>query len=158
MPMTKEERAEYDKQYKIDNADKIKQSMKEYNQSPQGKKSRRIVSWKRQGIKCEDWNLIYEWFLSVTNCEKCDILLTKDKLNTSTTKCLDHCHQTGEIRYVLCHSCNCNDRSDNTSGTPNIYKRKNGYRYIKTKNKITHSKWFKTKEEAIKYKEEYERN
>ena len=141
--MTKEERLEY---------------MKEYRQTPEGKKSNRISHWKTYGIKCEDWNLIYEWFLSVTNCEKCDILLTKDKTNTRTTKCLDHDHSNGEIRYVLCHSCNSNDNSKNTSGIPNISICKDGYYYRKTKNKIIHRKWFQTKDEAIKYKEEYERN
>ena len=121
MPMTKEERVEYMKQYMIDNSEK----RKEYRQTPQSKKTTRIAGWKRQGMKHDDFDYVHD-------------------------------HSNGEIRNVLCNSCNVNDRTDNTSGIPNIYKRNNTFIYKKIKNKINHIKYFKTKEEAIKYKEEYE--
>ena len=167
MPMTKEEHAEYKKQYRIDNAEKIKEHRKQYridnlekikayDQTPQRKKTNRISKWKSQGMEHDDFDYVYDIFMNTTNCDACNIELTTDRQNTSTTKCLDHDHSNGEIRYVLCHSCNTNDNSRNTSGTPNIYKHINGYTYQKMKNKITHSKWFKTKEDAIAYKEQYE--
>ena len=58
-------------------------------------------------------------------------------------------------------SLNCQNRgiaNTNTSGIKNIYKCKNTWRYQKTINKKIFSKRFKTKEEAIKFKEEYEKN
>ena len=44
----------------------------------------------------------------------------------------------------------------NTSGYPNIMKYKTGWSYEKNIKKVRHRKWFKTKEEAIKYKLEFE--
>tara|TARA_R110000782_G_scaffold181989_1_gene272219 strand:- start:45 stop:497 length:453 start_codon:yes stop_codon:yes gene_type:complete len=128
--------------------------------SPTGIKSCKISSWKRQGIDCENWDIIYEWFLTITNCERCYILLTIDKKTTRTTKCLDHDHSTGKIRKVLCHSCNVNDRKTNTTKIPNIYYCKNAnlWLYSKTINKIRNYKSFLTKEEAINYKKEYEKD
>ena len=46
MPYTKEERAEYNRQYRLDNKEKLK----EYQQSPEGKKSSRISNWKTRGL------------------------------------------------------------------------------------------------------------
>ena len=45
-------------------------------------------------------------------------------------------------------------RQDNTSGVKNIYYHKqwHGWVYIKTINKIRHTKYFKTFEEAVEYK------
>ena len=74
-------------------------------------------------------------------------------------KCMDHCHLTGEYRNILCNSCNINDNSSNTSGTPNIrweYDR-NKWAYERKINKKKHIKRFNTKEDAIKYKLEYEK-
>ena len=47
-------------------------------------------------------------------------------------------------------------RCDNTTGIKNICKSKNGYKYEKMINTKKHQKWFKTLEETIEYKEEYE--
>jgi hypothetical protein len=52
---------------------------------------------------------------------------------------------------------NMGTRCDNTSGIKNISKHtKDGYTYIKAINNKRHIKWFKTIEEAIEYKKEYE--
>ena len=63
---------------------------------------------------------------------------------------------TGAFRNILCDACNVNDKINNTSGYPNISKDGNGWIYKKTIRKVTGSKWFKTKEETIKYKLEIE--
>jgi len=47
-------------------------------------------------------------------------------------------------------------RCDSTTGIKNISKKSNGYVYQKMINKKTHCKCFRTLEEAIQYKEEYE--
>jgi hypothetical protein len=114
--------AEYDRQYYEANKERLlekksqyreanKQKIKEYNQTPAGKKSRRISYWKYQGIKLPDdypdWDIFYDdEYMKTTHCEECLVKLTEDKRNTSTTKCVDHCHITGEFRNILCHRCN----------------------------------------------------
>ena len=133
MPQTREERLEYQRQYKINNKEHIKQWRidnaekiakynfnnkekrakynKQYQQTPQGRKVSRINMWKKRGIKLPDdypdWDIFYhEEYLKTTHCEECLCKLSEDKLRTSTTKCLDHSHITGEFRNILCNICN----------------------------------------------------
>ena len=98
----KEKRKEYMTEYINNNKEKIK----EYRQTEECIKITRISRWKFRGIKCEDWDKLYNIYLSQSNCEECGIELTYDKRNTTTTKCLDHDHETGEFRNILCNLCN----------------------------------------------------
>ena len=79
---------------------------KAYYQTEQGKKRYRIGKWKAYGVICENFDNLYDYFINCKDCEHCGIELTVDKRSTATTRCLDHCHKTGEFRNVLCHSCN----------------------------------------------------
>ena len=76
---------------------------------PNRLKTHRISGWKRQGILCFDYNLLYDLFLKTTHCEYCGMFLQgigRDQ------KCLDHDHSINDkfnIRAVLCKSCNNKD-------------------------------------------------
>jgi hypothetical protein len=77
-----------------------------YRATPRGRKSQRVFDWKRRGVK-GDLDKIYEEFLKQTNCEMCNCkLTTDDKIRRATTRVLDHNHDTGDFRFILCHSCN----------------------------------------------------
>ena len=109
MPMTVEERREYNRQHYQKNKEKKREYDRKYYQTPQGKKVNRISRWKQQGILSEDYDALYERVISTENCEFCGVALTVDQYKTKTTRCLDHDHESGQVRGVLCHSCNSKD-------------------------------------------------
>ena len=103
----KEKIKEKKKIYRLNNKEKIK----EYRKTPSCYKSYKISQWKRYGVIHNDFDKLFELYVNTINCENCNILLTtKDRHNKSTTKCLDHCHISGEFRNVLCHTCNTRRR------------------------------------------------
>ena len=98
--------SEYQKEYQKKNREKIKDYKKEYRQTEKGKKSRRISHWRRFGVIHPNFDELYEKYINTEFCEFCSVKLTEDKKTTLTTRCLDHDHESGEFRNILCHSCN----------------------------------------------------
>ena len=106
----KEKFNEQNKQRYQDNKEEYKEKIKLYQQTPLGKKSKRISTWKRLGLKCDDYDAIYDRYINTTNCDDCKCILTIDRYNTYTTKCMDHDHETGFFRNILCNLCNIKKR------------------------------------------------
>ena len=100
----KEKVLEYKKKWRENNREKIREYEKEYNQTETGKKSCRITNWKKRGIKSDDYNSLYDYYINCKNCELCNVELVEGLDNNS--KCLDHDHESGLFRNVLCRSCN----------------------------------------------------
>ena len=127
--------------------------------NPEYIKAHKINRWKRCGLITDDIDKIYDIYLSTTNCQKCNILLTTGK-NTLDRKCMDHCHETGLFRFILCNKCNRHNTDDkhtkNKTGEKYIsidYTKKNKLIRYKFQKKGEQSKRFKTLEEAIEYRD-----
>jgi len=134
---------------------------KEYRKKPSYIKSEKIRSWKFQGLKAtkEEMDIIYDRYLNSSQCELCNQDYSKYK------KCMDHSHETGKFRNIICHQCNlinpldikCN-KNNTTTGHKNIYEDKDSFRFKKEMKGKIYSKRFKTLEEAIIYKEQFINN
>ena len=72
--------------------------MKLYDSSDAGKKRMRIGKWKIQGIDIDykTYEVMYEE--QKGKCKICD--------NEAKSLCVDHSHETGKIRGLLCRQCN----------------------------------------------------
>jgi len=97
------------KQYVKNNPESKKESDKKYSSSDKGLKVGRISKWKERGVLSDDFDALHEIYIGTSNCELCDVELTEGK-RTSATRCLDHDHTTGEVRNILCNSCNAKRR------------------------------------------------
>ena len=127
-----------------------------------GNKKSTITSWRKQGINSDDFNKTYEEFSNTSYCEICFIKLTTgDNPTTATTKSLDHDHlikTSHNIRNILCHNCNTNDRLCNKSGNSNISgsEAAKKWRYRRTRNGIACVENFITFVEACIFKKQIE--
>lgn len=124
MPKTAEERREYKRQWWEANKERMnerKRQWREANKEREDERVRRwretnpekaakkdtITNWKKRGVICDDYDALYEHYLSVANCEDCGVEFT-GKIGDGSGKyrCLDHCHETGAFRGVVCTGCN----------------------------------------------------
>lgn len=81
---------------------------------------------KKYGISQDDYNLMLK---NQNYC--CDICKLNIK-NYNKDFAVDHCHNTGKVRSLLC--CNCNTLLGMSK--ENVYVLKNAIKYIKAHNKI----------------------
>jgi len=78
-----------------------------YSKTDGAKKSSRVCAWKRTGMDPGSltWDEVYTIVYSTTHCEECEIELVHGRYGANRLT-LDHDHETGAMRNVLCHKCN----------------------------------------------------
>tara|TARA_R110000823_G_scaffold313960_1_gene442161 strand:- start:21 stop:740 length:720 start_codon:yes stop_codon:yes gene_type:complete len=77
---------------------------KSYYDSPSEYKSNKISNWKDRGVIYEDFDDLYEVYMNTMKCQNCD-----KTFETSYDRCLDHDHDSGLFRMILCRGCNNHD-------------------------------------------------
>lgn len=67
-------------------------------------RSQTIYNWKKYGLIHDDYNALYETYINTTHCNHC-----KKMFKNSRDRCMDHDHETGMFRSIVCNACNLND-------------------------------------------------
>tara|TARA_R110001606_G_scaffold296546_1_gene444337 strand:+ start:81 stop:530 length:450 start_codon:yes stop_codon:yes gene_type:complete len=106
-----------------------------------------IQNWKKSGVKYDDFDELYYVYIRTLKCSACN----KDFKN-SFYRCLDHDHETGLFRAIVCRSCN---GGDSYIKYPDgfdikIYKQKNKERIYEVRKKYREKNKLKIKEEKLK--------
>jgi len=109
------------KEYRKKNKDNIKEYNKKYYElnkkyrkeyNEKNKDKSRKIDWKKRGLIDSDndnYDRIHNLWLNQKYCNACDIELTRANKRATTQACMDHDHETGLFRHIICHKCNLHD-------------------------------------------------
>ena len=102
----KEKMKAYSKQYRIENKEKLDEQKKQYLKTPQAKKMQLISSWKYKGLilPLPWYSILYDYYIKTDRCEVCN-----NEFKSNRDRQMDHSHETGEFRWILCCRCNVHD-------------------------------------------------
>ena len=72
--------------------------------NPNKHKSNTLNNWKRYGLIYHNFDELYETYIKTMNCGHC-----KKEFPNTKDRCMDHCHETGLFRKIVCQRCNAKD-------------------------------------------------
>ena len=99
MPQSLAQQKYYDNNKKI-----CTDRIKEWRKTPEGKKSQTISRWKNRGVVHTEqytFDELYEAYIYCGYCEECN-----KPFKNNLDRCLDHDHETGNFRDIVCKKCN----------------------------------------------------
>lgn len=99
---TEEQKESKRKEWRLKRRGHLKEYDRNKNQSVDGKKYGRIQNWKRYGIKITHEEYMKKFDNQNGSCAICKIKQEDLKMALA----VDHNHETGQIRGLLCSSCN----------------------------------------------------
>ena len=67
-------------------------------------KYKMIYNWKKSGLIYDNYDELYEVYIKTMECQHCNKAFKK-----SSDRCLDHDHETGLFRKIVCNRCNTCD-------------------------------------------------
>ena len=74
------------------------------NELPKHHKITTICKWKSRGLIYDNFDILYQHYIDCKSCEWCGKVF-----ETNRDRNLDHDHETGAFRLVVCHRCNTRD-------------------------------------------------
>jgi len=90
-------------------------------------------SWKRIGLNMDNFEEIYNKYIYATHCQLCN----KQFENTKDRQ-MEHCHETGNFRNIVCNKCNRLKADVKMNSNNN-----SGYKGISKKNDINYKQGFR---------------
>lgn len=101
MAVTREQRLEYERRYRERNKDRVRRMGREWAKTERGKRTTRNNFLKqRYGITIEDYEELLKHQGHV--CKLCG----RSAGQEGRALAVDHCHETGRVRGLLCTGCN----------------------------------------------------
>ena len=82
-------------------------------------KSTMIYKWKKSGLIYDNYDELYDVYINTMECQHCQTEFTK-----KNCRCMDHNHETGLFRKIVCNRCNV---CDSYIKYPNGYSRQAYY-------------------------------
>ena len=63
-----------------------------------------IYKWKSRGVIYPDYDELYQTYINTLECQHC-----LKEFKSTRDRCMDHDHQTGQFRMIVCQKCNVMD-------------------------------------------------
>jgi hypothetical protein len=96
-------------QYRLDNPERAAAATAAWREAnPEAyRRAYTIRNWRAKGVVSDDFGALYNRYVTTEACEDCGVTLTAQKGDgQGTFRVLDHCHDTGETRGIVCSGCN----------------------------------------------------